>query len=63
MPANNPAIAPIEKKAALKKDESDMPGKNVQDAKMIKTIFAAVIDTTKEIATLNIPFESILLSV
>ena len=61
IPANNPPIAPIEKKAPLKKDESEMPGKNVKDAKMIKIIFAAIIDTTKDIAILNIPFEFILL--
>ena len=60
IPANNPATAPIEKMVLLKKVESDMHGKNVKDAKMIKTIFAATIDTTKEIEILNMPFESTL---
>lgn len=63
IPANNPAIVPIEKRAPLKKDDTDLSVKNAKPAKMIKTIFAAMIDTSKDIATLNMPFESILLLV
>ena len=59
IPADNPAIAPIEKKAPLKKEDSDMAGMNVKAANIIKTIFAAIIDTKKDTATLNIPFELI----
>jgi hypothetical protein len=57
IPANNLATAPIENMVPLKKVESDMLGKNVKDAMMIKTIFAVMIDTTKDIETLNMSFE------
>ena len=61
IPTDNPAIIPIEKKAPLKKDDSDIAGRNVKAAKIIKTIFAAMIDTNIDTETLNIPFEIILL--
>lgn len=61
IPTDNPAIIPIEIKAPLKKDDSDIAGRNVKAAKIIKTIFAAMIDTKRDIETLNIPLEIILL--
>ena len=59
IPTDNPAIIPIEKKAPLKKDDSDIAGRNVKAVKIIKTIFAAMIDTTRDMETLNISLEII----
>ena len=59
IPTDNPAIIPIEKKAQPKKDDSDIAGRNVKAAKIIKIIFAAMIDTTRDMETLNISLEKI----
>ena len=59
IPTDNPAIIPIEKKAPLKNDDSDIAGRKVKAAKIKKTIFAAMIDTTRDTKTLNISLEII----
>jgi hypothetical protein len=59
MPTNNPAIAPVEIAKPPRTDESEIPGKNVKDQKITKTIFAAVIDTTTDTENRNIFFEFI----
>ena len=54
--ANNPEIAPIINIKPLRKFELEMKGKNVKDQKIIKTIFAAIVDTTTDIETRAIVF-------